>query len=600
MRLEFELGKTKGLTQCLFMRTIEELYLPDFVWHYIKKRYLRGNLMADIKDFDWSTPPNPKIDEYFPADKLDRARYATFLTRLLTQEGFDENRPQKEQKRNYVLNLNAEWGAGKTYFLKRWSQELKNFPVVYIDAWQQDYSDDPFLTVIAGIIKQLSAQANFAITIPNKAASMFKAVAPAIAQGLTKKITGIDLDELNALLFSDDEGEETEKVESSKQNNSEFSPAVKALAQNLIKEHEAKNKSIEVIKSKLADWVSKFEQQKDKELPIFVFIDELDRCRPSYAVEMLETIKHIFDVKGIVFVVATDTEQLQHTIKSVYGEGFDAKVYLGRFFNSRYSLKRPVLKDFLSVHSDMTKFESAYLESKNIELLPRTETPEIALANISVVLDAFQVAARTAIQITERITAIIANLPGGKKVDILVLATLFCIYEKDHPLYEEIVSGRFKKTEQGSENKIVNISLADFLKRDKSEENLSAELAYFIDPQSYINQLDNDSFGPKINSYAKGDYFIPLSKFIEDIFCNVYFSKTDMWEAFYDSYDGDKVSELQEAESNLAQHKIELSPEVTLLWLDYIYKKDGYDKLTKEIYREFVELSSPLDYMGDN
>ncbi|MFT6788963.1 MAG: hypothetical protein ACJAVX_002329 [Pseudoalteromonas rhizosphaerae] len=555
--------------------------------------------MADINDFDWSTPSNRKIDEYVPADKLDRARYATFLTRLLIQEGFDENRPQEEQKRNYVLNLNAEWGAGKTYFLKRWSQELKNFPVVYIDAWQQDYSDDPFLTVIAGIIKQLSAQANFAITIPNRAASIFKAVAPAIAQGLTKKITGINLDELNTLLFSDDEGGETENVESSKQNSSAFSPAVKALAQNLIKEHEAKSKSIEVIKSKLAYWVSKFEQQEGKKLPIFVFIDELDRCRPSYAVEMLETIKHIFDVKGIVFVVATDTEQLQHTIKSVYGEGFDAKVYLGRFFNSRYSLKRPVLKDFLSVHSDMTKFESAYLESKNIELLPRTGTPEIALANISVVLDAFQVSARTAIQITERITAIIANLPSGKKVDILVLATLFCIYEKDHPLYEEIISGRFKRTEQGSENKIININLADFLKRNILEEHLSAELTYFIDPQSYTNESFHRRLTQKGSSYFVGDHTISLSNFIESIFCSIFdlqASSLDFW--ISDNDNG--LNNLQEAENNLVHSKLEVGQDATLLWLNYIYIKDEYDKLSKENYREFVELSSPLDYMGDN
>lgn len=347
--------------------------------------------MHDIKDFNWNKP-NRLLGEYFPADKLDRARYATFLSRLLAQEGFDKARPDEEQKKNYVLNLNAEWGAGKTYFLKRWSQELiVDYPVVYIDAWQQDYSDDPFLTVIAGIIKQLQLQAKFDITIPKSAVSMFKAVAPAIAQGLTKKISGIDIDELHALLFSDDEIDNDQNQNTNKLTGSDFSPAVKALAQNLIKDHEAKNKSIEVIKSKLADWVSKFEKQEDKSLPIFIFIDELDRCRPSYAVEMLETIKHIFDVKGIVFVVATDTEQLQHTIKSIYGEGFDAKIYLGRFFNSRYSLKRPALKDFLSVHSDTTKFESAYLKSKNIELLPRTEIPETALANISVVLDAFHV-----------------------------------------------------------------------------------------------------------------------------------------------------------------------------------------------------------------
>lgn len=556
--------------------------------------------MADINDFDWSTSPNSKIDEYFPADKLDRAKYATFLTRLLIQEGFDENRPHEEQKRNYVLNLNAEWGAGKTYFLKRWSQELKNFPVVYIDAWQQDYSDDPFLTVIAGIIKQLSAQANFAISIPNKAASMFKAVAPAIAQGLTKKITGINLDELNTLLFSEDEGEETEKVESSKQNSSEFSPAVKALAQNLIKEHEAKNKSIEVIKSKLADWVSKFEQQKDKELPIFVFIDELDRCRPSYAVEMLETIKHIFDVKGIVFVVATDTEQLQHTIKSVYGEGFDAKVYLGRFFNSRYSLKRPALSEFLNVHADGTKFEPEYLKSRNIQILPQTEKAETAFANISVVLDAFQVSARTAIQITERITAIIANLPGGKKVDILVLATLFCIYEKDHPVYDELISGRFKRKGENEKGEPRKISLSEFLEEQILDTYASTELLYFIDPVIFT---DSSYLGPlsrRKNQYSKGNYPVPLSKFLEHTFCRIFNNFENYFIGFGDLDNKDELSELQKAERELANHPYGASHESTILWVKYIYVHDGYTQITKEHYRDFIELSSPLEYMGDS
>ena len=539
------------------------------------------------------------MGEYFPADKLDRARYATFLSRLLAQEGFDESKPD-DQKKNYVLNLNAEWGAGKTYFLKRWSQELiVNYPVVYIDAWQQDYSDDPFLTVISGIIKQLQLQAKFDITIPKSAVSMFKAVAPAIAQGLTKKISGIDIDELHALLFSDDEIDNDQNQNTNKLTGSDFSPAVKALAQNLIKDHEAKNKSIEVIKSKLADWVSKFEKQEGKSLPIFIFIDELDRCRPSYAVEMLETIKHIFDVKGIVFVVATDTDQLQHTIKSIYGEGFDAKVYLGRFFNSRYSLKRPVLKDFLSVHSDTTKFESAYLESKNIEIFPYTKTPEIALANISVVLDAFQVSARTAIQITERITAIIANLPNGKKVDVLVLAILFCIHEKDHPLYEEIINGRFKRTERGDENKIIDISLADFLQKDISKEYLLAEIIYFIEPQSYTSQFHNGRFVPKDNKYFEGNYPISLSKFIENIFCSIFVSESNPYDFWISSSDDD-LTELQYTEKALAKHKIEASPEVTLLWLNYIYNKDEYNKITKEQYRDFIELSSPLDYMGDS
>ncbi|MBH0000883.1 NTPase KAP [Pseudoalteromonas sp. NSLLW24] len=555
--------------------------------------------MKEIKEFNWSKATKPPLEEYFPADKLDRARYAMFLSKLLVQEGFDESRTEAEQKRNYVLNLNAEWGAGKTYFLKRWSQDLAvDYPIVYIDAWQQDYSDDPFLTVIAAIIEQLGKQASFTIKIPNKAASIFKAVAPAIAQGLTKKISGIDLAELNTLLFSE-EDEESEDKDSVKQNSSEFSPAIKALAQNLIKDHEAKNKSVEVIKAKLADWVSKFEKQEDKSLPIFIFIDELDRCRPSYAVEMLETIKHIFDVKGIVFVVATDTEQLQHTIKSIYGEGFDAKIYLGRFFNSRYSLKRPVLNDFLSVHSDITKFESGYLESKDIEILPRTKTPEAALANISVVLDAFQVSPRTAIQITERITAIIVNLPSGKKVDVIVLAILFCIHEKDHPLYEEIISGLFQRKEPNSKGNMQNISLSSFLQKNILEKHFSAELTYFIDPDSYTNQFYHDNLGTKVSDYYEDDYPISLSKFIENIFCSIFVLESSAYDVWISDSD-DGLTELQNAEKNLAQHSMRISPEVTLLWLEYIYIKDEYNKITKEQYRDFIELSSPLDYMGDS
>lgn len=558
--------------------------------------------MTEVKDFKWDKPTNCKVGEYFPADKLDRARYATFLSRLLAQEGFDESRPYDEQKKNYVLNLNAEWGAGKTYFLKRWSQELiLDFPVVYIDAWQQDYSDDPFLTVIAGIIKQLQLQAKFNITIPKSAVSMFKAVAPAIAQGLTKKISGIDLDELHTLLFSDEEIDSDQNQNSNKPTSSDFSPAVKALAQNLIKDHEAKNKSVEVIKAKLADWVSKFEKQEGKSLPIFIFIDELDRCRPSYAVEMLETIKHIFDVKGIVFVVATDTEQLQHTIKSIYGQGFDAKVYLGRFFNSRYSLKRPVLKDFLSVHSDTTKFESAYLESKNIELLPRTQTPETALANISVVLDAFQVSARTAIQITERITAIIVNLPRGKKVDVLVLAILFCIYEKDHSLYEEIITGRFKRDGKNHKGEVRNISLNNFLKQSIQEVQQLAEIKYFIEPLSYTNSFYLGQMASRNNNFATGNYSIQLAEFIDSIFCRVFNNTTNSLAAMVSS-SSENVTALHSAEQNLANADVR-KPRVgniTLLWLSYIYIKDGYKEITKEHYRDFIELSSPLDYMGDS
>jgi tRNA A37 threonylcarbamoyladenosine biosynthesis protein TsaE len=59
------------------------------------------------------------------ADQLDRSKYAEFLTNYLA--GFTDS--------SYVMNLNAEWGAGKTYFLQRWYQTIKeHHPAAYVDA----------------------------------------------------------------------------------------------------------------------------------------------------------------------------------------------------------------------------------------------------------------------------------------------------------------------------------------------------------------------------------------------------------------------------------------------------------------------------------
>ena len=113
------------------------------------------------------------------------------------------------------------------------------------------------------------------------------------------------------------------------------------------------------------------------------------------------------------------------------------------------------------------------------------------------------------------------------------------------------------------------------------------------------SQFHNGRFVPKDNKYFEGNYPISLSKFIENIFCSIFISESNPYDVLiFDSDDG--LTELQNAEKNLAQHKIETSPEVTLLWLNYIYNKDEYNKISKEQYRDFIELSSPLDYMGDS
>ena len=76
--------------------------------------------------------------------------------------------------------------------------------------------------------------------------------------------------------------------------------------------------------------------------PIIFIIDELDRCRPSYAVELLEQVKHFFSVSGIVFVLSIDKVQLGHAVRGVYGnDRINADEYLRRFIDIEYSIPVP-------------------------------------------------------------------------------------------------------------------------------------------------------------------------------------------------------------------------------------------------------------------
>jgi len=558
---------------------------------------------------------------FYPEDKLDRAKYATFLTKLLASQGFDESREEGHQKHNYVLNLNAEWGAGKTYFLKRWSEDLKkHFPVVYVDAWKKDYSDDPLMTVIASIIEQLRDQAGKnkddpQFKVPRKLIGLLKAAAPGIGRSLFKRFAGIDpVEVMNA-----DEGQNT--LGAVKDSNGEpivdengqpldMSFAASEAVKYLIDEHDAKSSAIESLKQSVSEWVKAVVGIEGKKLPAFIFIDELDRCRPSYAVEMLETIKHIFDIEGVVFVVATDTEQLQHAVKAVYGLNFNANVYLSRFFNSRYSLKAPNLENFLEVHSDAGKLSGNYFRDLKLEVLPFNEDPQVTLRNISVLLNAFEVSARTAIQIADRVVATISNMPQNSKVDILMLTTLLCIKEKDTDLFDEIVSGKFERIEKKADNE-KRITLDKFFEsfiKDKYHTQL-IETNFTPSEICYEFKL-NLSSKPQPNQYPEGNYRFQLIEYLKEIFSNHFKSikRSNFSMMLNDRSDSETESPILRINQSLVEKYREhkgsfdnlMTGQAALLWIKFIYLHKDFQSITTEEYKDFVELASPLDWMGKN
>jgi hypothetical protein len=259
--------------------------------------------------------------EPWSQDQMNRRGVAKFLTDYL------DATPKIK-----VLNVNSAWGSGKTFFLKNWvAQQSPDRACVYFNAWETDFSGDAFVALVAAIKNQLhdvigplQGAEDVIRNFTSKAAKTLIAATPALAKGVVKKFTGLDVGLLSELADGDAVADAAEKaVEKLIEQNKE---TIALVAEFKTVFHEL------ILLSSGARGVSA------ETKPVYIFIDELDRCRPIFAIELLERIKHLFDVRGCKFIIATDTQQLGHSIKAVYGAGFASDKYLKRFFDAEFTL----------------------------------------------------------------------------------------------------------------------------------------------------------------------------------------------------------------------------------------------------------------------
>ncbi|WP_278353192.1 KAP family P-loop NTPase fold protein, partial [Chryseobacterium gleum] len=126
-----------------------------------------------------------------------------------------------------------------------------------------------------------------------------------------------------------------------------------------IKDYTNKKDSIIDFRKELEKFINKTESSK----PLIFIIDELDRCRPSYAVDVLEQMKHFFSVSGIVFILSIDKKHLASSICGYYGsEQINTDEYLRRFIDLEYSMPIPSSKvfcDYLYQYYNFDEFFSS-------------------------------------------------------------------------------------------------------------------------------------------------------------------------------------------------------------------------------------------------
>jgi len=269
----------------------------------------------------------PLVVEYsdgFRNDVLQRQQFGDALSNLVTRSS-DE----------LVISLDGKWGEGKTTFVRMWQGLLKEkgIPSIYIDAFQNDYTEDAFISIASAItsyVDQHSTESQKSSAFKDKAKKVGVRLLSWTAKISVKAATlGIikesDIDALSEI--GDDVAADT-------------SETIAGLVQERLDAHSKENDLIQSFRESLSDLPVNLMDNSSGRLVII--IDELDRCKPSFAVEVLEKIKHLFSVKNVVFLLVMHKQQLEEAIRSVYGANIDAHTYLQKFINVETSIPKRV------------------------------------------------------------------------------------------------------------------------------------------------------------------------------------------------------------------------------------------------------------------
>ena len=382
--------------------------------------------------------------------KLNRKEYGQFLASFA-----------ERSENGLVLNLNGGWGTGKTEFIKRLYTEFRErkYASVYIDAWESDFSNDPLLAICSELTNQLINQNDGLGDDLDK-------ILPIMGRLFKGAVVGASALVSHKLLGDANLGKEL--AEGAMGDGISYENYAKKLDGNF----QSQLNAIYDVKANLlalSETLARF-GFKDK---VVVLIDELDRCRPNYAIEVLEVIKHFFCMPNFIFIIATDTSELIHSVKAVYGQNFDSDKYLSRFFDRRAKLPTPQILDYLNARdidiglpNDQVMFLPQGTNGKSINLYIayicnafslRLRDIDQLLAQLKATIGAAIIKAENQgkIQIVNLIVLIVGLIEFDKKINTFDIRDDFKSYQentihgmsntKQHDIFKDVYPFNFIK-----------------------------------------------------------------------------------------------------------------------------------------------------------
>ena len=290
-------------------------------------------------------------------DLFERKRYMDVCMKLI------ENHPQ--DRGACTIAVDAPWGVGKSTFLWMWINELMKAQndkstdghtlAFYYNAWESDFSDSALAPLLYAICAHADKERNNDWLLPEDDSFLTDLVSSSIGLLLTFAVYHFSQDALIAQTAGTT-GQMTTKgligLFSRYLHKDIEEPEPGSIGETLDKQLEAQEK----FRDALSNLASKFGR-------VIIFIDELDRCKPTFAIETLEAIKHYFDVPGLSFVFGVDMTQLGHAIGGRYGNSMDTGGYLSKFFDHQVRLSKPTASQMINAEQhNIPKYNDNFLK----------------------------------------------------------------------------------------------------------------------------------------------------------------------------------------------------------------------------------------------
>ncbi|MDE0464475.1 MAG: P-loop NTPase fold protein [Caldilineaceae bacterium] len=365
-------------------------------------------------------------DAPFTHDLLNRKETAEILTTLM-----------KSIEGPYTLAVDSSWGNGKTTFLRMLEKHLirEKFPVVSFNAWETDFTHSPLIALSSELFSTLKALdrdlgANLR-TLEHKMRKLSRILLTKgvpLAISLSGSLVSIEANEPAIGPVSTAAGSIASEVLEGK-----LKDEPETASEDPYSYHEVKSEIASFKKSIKATSTSLSEKFEGK--PLLVIIDELDRCRPSYAVELLEIAKHFFSVDQVVFVLAIDRSQLVHAIKSLYGNEFDSIGYLRRFIDLDFRLPDPDRREFVNALLARTGVDEFLTQNQSESWGSPDEIRDLLLAFFGLPV----LSLRRVEQAIHRLGLVLASIPHDSSIAYLPVAVAIILRTIDPVTYHQFV-----------------------------------------------------------------------------------------------------------------------------------------------------------------